>query len=221
MIPPATACFPAWVVSRWKPFLLIALLCGLAGCSQQTPPPASAGMAKAGGLQKYYPLFAVVKIPDSFMQQQGVSHHETNGWDFGSLENRAKVAAYVLAHPGEFSFTQPAGNFVPVVWSHKQTSIELRLDPRQEERDLEKYGMKTTAFEASVDVGDEDEHGNVQCSWWYGYGVHTKEPVGGSSDRGGTGPLGGGIYPVGQPDMAELYHGPDAALWLVVELNRK
>ena len=73
MIPPATACFPAWVVSRRKPFLLIALLCGLVSCSKQAPPPASAGMAKSGGLQKYYPVFAVVKIPDGFMQQQGVS----------------------------------------------------------------------------------------------------------------------------------------------------
>lgn len=206
---------------RMKHLLLIVLLLGLVSCSKEAPKPARPTNANAGGMHKYYPTIALVKIHDGFLQQHGVSYDETNGFNFGSVENRAQVAGYILAHPGEFSFTTLSGNFIPVVWNNRQTHISLLPDPQQEERDLNTYGLMTTGFDAGVDVGDEDSKGTVRCTWTYGYGVHMKEPIGGSTDHGVDAVYGGGYYPVGKPDMAHLFQIKGTTVWMVVALNRK
>ena len=104
--------------------------------------------------------------------------------------------------------------------THQQTSVKFILDPKQEADDLEKYGMQTVLFEASIDIQNEDERGNVMCQSFYGCSVHLKEPIGNSTDHGVTMPGAlEGVCHVGQPGMTPLFETKESSLWAVCELN--
>ena len=139
-------------------------------------------------------------------QRIGCPSDGTNGYYFDSGEGSSKFAAYILAHTNEFSFTTTTGNCVPIVHTHQQTSVKFILDPKREVDDLEKYGIQTVQFEASIDVQNEDERGNVMCQSFYSCSVHLKEPIGNSTDQGVTMPGAlEGACRVGQPGMSILF----------------
>jgi hypothetical protein len=202
-------------------FLLpLILLLAMAGCSPDKSQTPKTTASKSDVFGQFVVTFAVVKIPNNILEQHGCPFHGTNGYYFDSNEVASKFAAYILLHTNEFSFTTTTGNSVPIVHTHQQTSIKFILDPKQEADDLEKYGIQTVRFEASVDVQNEDEQGIVMCQSFYSYLVHLKEPLGNSTDHGGgfPGPL-EGVCRVGQPGMAMLFQTKTSSLWALAELN--
>jgi hypothetical protein len=202
-------------------FLLpLILLLAVVGCSPDKPQSPKTTASKSDVFGQFVVTFAVVKIPNSILEQHGCPFHGTNGYYFDSGEARDKFAFYVLAHTNEFSFTTTSGNCVPIVHTHQQTSVKFMLDPKQEADDLEKYGIQTVRFEASIDVQNEDERGNVMCQSFYGCSVHLKEPIGNSTDHGVTMPGAlEGLCRVGQPGMALLFQTKTSSLWALTELN--
>jgi hypothetical protein len=206
---------------RKCPLWLGVFLLGLVSCYKETSSPAPNTNVKTVELHKYYPTFAVAKIPAAFLQQQGVTYTEKNGWNFGSIENQEKVATYVLTHPDEFSLTVLTGNFVPLVYNHQQTSIELVPDPQQQASDFDRYGMKISQFSAGVEVKDDDDLGNVNCNWSCSLAVELKQPQGGSTGIGQSGAMGGPCARVGQPQMHPYFTVKDITMWVIHELNRK
>jgi hypothetical protein len=203
-------------------FLLpLILSLAIVGCSPDKPQSPKTSASKSEVFGRFVVTFAVVKVPNNILEQHGCSFHGTNGYYFDSSEARSKFAAYILAHTNEFSITTTTGNCVPIVHTHQQTSVKFILDPNQEAEDFEKYGIKTMRYEASIDVQNEDERGNVMCQSFYGYLVHLKEPIGNSTDQGGDlpGPL-EGVCHVGQPGMAILFQTKTSSLWALSELNQ-
>ncbi|HUB86335.1 MAG TPA: hypothetical protein VMB22_00470 [Verrucomicrobiae bacterium] len=201
-------------------FLLpLILSLAIAGCSPGKP-QSSKTASQSEVFGQFIVTFAVVKIPNNILEQHGCPLHGTNGYYFDSSEARDKFASYVLAHTNEFSFTTINGNCVPIVHTHQQTSVKFILDPKQEADDLEKYGLQTVRFDASIDVQNEDERGNVMCQSFYSYLVHLKEPIGNSTDHGGgiTGAL-EGVCHVGQPGIALLFQTKESSLWALSELS--
>jgi hypothetical protein len=203
--------------------LLLPLILSLAlmGCSPDKPQFPKTAASKSEVFGRFVVTFAVVKIPNNILEQHGCPSHGTNGYYFDSSEASTKFAAYILAHTNEFSFTTTTGNCVPIVHTHQQTSVKFILDPKQEEEDFEKYGVKTLRYEANIDVQDEDERGNVRCESFYGFLVHLKEPIGNSMDYGGSFPGSlEGLCRVGQPGMAILFQTKASSLWALSELNQ-
>ena len=204
-----------------KLFLPLLLSLAIVGCSpdkpQQTPKTATT-LSEVFG--RFVVTFAVVKIPNNILEQHGCPFHGTNGYYFDSGEARDKFASYVLAHTNEFSFTTTSGNCVPIVHTHQQTSVKFILDAKQEADDLEKYGIQTVRFEASIDVQNEDERGNVMCLSFYSFLVHLKEPIGNSTDHGGGFPGSlEGVCHVGQPGISILFQTKTCSLWALSNLN--
>lgn len=204
--------------------LLLPLIFSLAiaGCSPDQSHSPPTGASKSEVFEQFVVTFAVVKIPNSIMEQHGCRFQGTNGFDFGTVANRTKFAAYILAHTNEFSFTTSTGNIIPIVHTHQQTSVKFILDPKIEKADLEKYGIQTSQFEASLDVQEADEQGYVRCQAFYSFQVHLKEPIGNSTDQGGSGP--GpleGLCRIGQPGLAPLFQTKESSLWALSELIPK
>jgi hypothetical protein len=192
----------------------------IAGCSPDKPQPPNTTASKSDVFGRFVVTFAVVKILNNILGQHGCPSHGTNGYYFDSNEASDKFASYVLAHTNEFSFTTTSGNFIPIVHTHQQTSVKFIMDPKQEADDLQKYGLQTVGFEASIDVQNEDERGNVMCQSYYSYSVHLKESMGNSTDHGGGMPGAlEGLCRVGQPGMALLFQTKTSSLWALTELN--
>ncbi len=203
-----------------KSVLPLILALAIAGCSPNQPQTPKANVNQSDVPGSFTVTFAVVKIPNNILEQHGCRLLGTNGFDFGTLATRTQFAAYVLAHTNEFSFTTTSGNCVPIVHTHQQTGVKFILDPKQEADDLEKYGLQTVQFEASIDVRNQDERGNVMCQSYYGCSVHLKEPMGNSTDHGVTMPGAlEGACRVGQPDMTVLFQTKTSSLWALAELN--
>jgi len=204
-----------------KFILPLILLLAMVGCSPDKSQTPKTTASKSDVFGQFVVTFAVVKIPNNILEQHGCLSHGTNGYYFDAGEASSKFAAYILAHTNEFSFTTTTGNCVPIVHTHQQTSVRFILDPKQEDEDFEKYGIKTMRYEASIDVQNEDERGNVMCESHYGYLVHLKEPIGNSTEQGGgfPGPL-EGVCHVGQPGMAILFQTKTCSLCALSELNQ-
>ena len=169
---------------------------------------------------QYFVTFAAVKIPDEILKQYGCSFDEKGNQSF-TLEAREKLAAYILTHPNNFPFTTSVGNCVPMVGNGQQTYMRLLLDPKQEDSDFKRFGLTIKRFDVGINVQEEDNSGQVQCSWSCKWRVHLKEPIGGSTDQGGTGPMGCCVLNVGKPDLTLLFRGNGVSLWDLVALNRE
>jgi hypothetical protein len=202
-----------------KPLLTFLLLLALTGCSQKSSPE-SASQLKINPVpyHQYLVTFAAVRIPNEMLKPNAA---HANGINLGAIKDRYEFARYVLAHTNEFSFTTTKGNFLPTVATGGQTSIKFLLDPSQEQADLERTGIQLQSLQADVKVKNEDDHGYVWYEGHIGYGVHLKEPVGGSVDHGGDIPFPGGLLPVGQPDIIALFETKDFTLCGLVALNRE
>jgi len=168
------------------------------------------------GLHEYCAIFAAVKIPDETLKQLALPPFEAPHLQ----ENDQKLAVYVMAHSNDFSIATITGNCRPVVWNNGETHVKLLLDPKQEGKDLETLGLMTRHFDVRVSVRDEDGQGQVFADWFCSYLVHLKEPVGNSTDHGGSIPCGSGLIAIGQPFIWPLFHGKGVSLWLLGTLDR-
>lgn len=164
---------------------------------------------------QYLVTFAAVKIPNEMLKPNPA---HTNATD--TIKDRYKIASYVLAHTNEFSFTTTTGNFVPTVSTGRQTGGKFLLDSGHERADMERTGMQLKVFQTHIEVQNEDDHG---CVWYEGqvvYNVDLKERVGGAMGVGGGIPFPGGLLPVGQPDIVQLFNTREFTLCGLVALNR-
>jgi hypothetical protein len=196
--------------------LAVALLVGLVGCSRNERQPAKPAAKQSFGLHEYSVTLAAVKIPDETLKRLALPSFE----EVYSQEASQKLAAYVVAHSGDFSLTTIKGNCLPVVWNNGETHVKLLPDPKQEEKDFETLGLTTRPFDVCVSVREEDGQGWVYSDWRCSYGVHLKEPVGNSTDHGGSLTCGPGFAPVGQTNIWRLFHGKGVSLWMLGALNR-
>src|SRR5208283_1438311 len=96
-----------------KNLLFPVLLVGLVACSpteqQQVTPSATQHNID---LREYAVSFAAVKIRDETLKQLAFPPFE----EIYSQEAEKKLAAYVIAHSGDFSFTATTGNCLPIVY---------------------------------------------------------------------------------------------------------
>jgi hypothetical protein len=193
-----------------KRILPVVLLLALTACSGNRPRPVL-------NYHEYSVTFAAVKVPDSAFQGLGLSSYEDT---IRTAEACQKLADHVAGHPKEFSITTVNGNALPIVGTHGRTGIRLLLDPKQEKRDFEAYGMMAQKFDPAVRIQEEDDRGYVSCAWECAYGVHLKQPIGNSTDVGGSGGCGGAMTAVGKPEIMPLFHADGVSLWLLGQLNR-
>ncbi len=204
------------ISNQMKSLLSSVLLLGLVACSPQEQPPAKPEAKQHYALHEYSVTFAAVKIPDETLKQLGLPPFEGPHTE----ESDQKLAAYVVAHPGDFSIAGIKGNCLPVVWNNGETHVKLLLDPEQEQKDLETLGMMTRGFDIRVSVRDEQAVGQVYCDWFCCCGIHSKEQVRGSTDRGMTGGSLTGLITVGQTYIRPLLQGNGVSLWMMGALNR-
>jgi hypothetical protein len=201
-----------------KTFITILLLL-VAGCSQKPSPPMRPAVKAISPLHRYAPTFAAVIIPDSTLTRQSLPTYE----DCTNQDACRKVAAYVLAHSSdtaEMSFMSSSGNTLPIVWNNKQTNVRIVPDSKQQERDLQIFGIMIKSFDLGVSVGEESDKGQVNCQCFYDCGIHLKQTIGGSTDHGIGGSIGGGLTPVGHPEIWPVYRVDGASVWMLVALDR-
>lgn len=193
--------------------LLLAL--DLVGCSPSNESPA-ASHGKSLQSHRYLTTFAAVKVPNESLKP----YYQNNGYDFGTIHERYQFATRLLTCTNDCSVTTIDGNYLPIVVTGHGTGGKILPDARQEAADLEKTGMRLEQFEANVEVGDEDEHGSVWYQGRVSYRVHLREPVGNSTDHGGSIPFPGGMLLVGQADLQPLFATKDFTLCALVRLER-
>ena len=189
---------------------------GLSACSEKAPQPKIPAATPAAARHRYSVKFAAVKIPDSVLLSLGLPAYEESS----TPDSRRKLAAYVSAHPADFSIRSSTGNIVPLVQSNEQISMEILPDANQEARDFETLGMMTKEFIPSVAIREENDQGEVYYACHCRCGVRLKEAIGKSTDQGRGGGCGSGMIVIGQPEIWPLCRGNGVSLWMLVTLNR-
>lgn len=200
--------------------LAVIVLFSLASCSRDNP-ATSAKPASPRLSDRFSVTFAVVKLQNDDLLARGCLMRSTNGLAVNLQESR-EYAAYILDHKSDFAFAEARGNTIPLVTAtHQQTNARLDPDAGKEDRDFEKFGFKTEKFEASLDVRDEDDRGDVTCNSLASYLISMKEHEGGSFEHGGSGSFIGPVIKVGEPEMGLLEIVKGNSLWALYKLDKE
>ena len=196
-----------------KNFLFLLFVVGLVSCNREKSK--KLGENKTLVNHDYVVTFAAVKIPNEVLARYGDIKKILN-----DIPVRYRLSSYVLAHSGDFSFTTPSGNCLPIVENNHETRVKLLFDPILEEKDFKTLGIIMKRLDVYIRLQEENSTEQVACSWGCEFDVHMKEPTGNLTDEGGS-RCAGYMLKVGQPDMTLLTTGSGASIWMLVALNRK
>jgi len=195
-----------------KLFVLAFVCLGLCACSDSTPPQPSP--------KSYAVTFAVALLPDSILEEYGGSFSQEKGYKFASLDDRYRLAAYVLNNSDKFPVCRQGGGWIPLVRTGNKSQMLLTPEAAAATFSLDSAGVSLDRFEISVEVNSQNDSGQISCNWGCEFSLRLKKPVGNSTDHGGSRGSGYVLYS-GKPDMTPFFNFEGQALWMIVGLKRQ
>ena len=195
-----------------KLFVLALLCLAFSACSDSAPPKPTP--------KSYAAAFAVALLPDSLLIQYGGTFSQDKGCNFASLDDRYRLAEYVLENINRFPVCRPDGGWIPLVRTGNESRMLLTREAAAATFSLESTGVSLDRFNVSVAVDGENDSGQISCNWECEFSLRLKRPVGNSTDHGGSRGSGYVLYS-GKPDMTPFFNFEGQTLWMIVGLKRQ
>lgn len=192
--------------------VLASLCLAFTACSEsehQPPTPRS-----------YSVTFAVALVPDSLLAQYGGSFSREEGHRFTSLDDRYRLAAYVLENIDKFPVCRQDDGWTPLVATGKTSQMFLNSEVAAKTFSLDSTGVSLDRFSIYVAVEEESSTGQISCNWGCEFRLTLKYPIGNSTDHGGSRNSGYTLYS-DKPDMTPFFNFEGQTLWMIVGLTQR
>jgi hypothetical protein len=198
--------------NNMKPSVLALLCLVFSACSDSAPPKSIP--------KSYAATFAVALLPDSLLIQYGGTFSQEKGYSFSSLDDRYKLAAYVLENMNRFPVCRQDGGWIPLVRTGNESRMLLNSETSAATFSLESNGVSLDRFNISVAVVGENETGQISCNWGCEFGLTLRKAVDNSTGHGGSRGSGYVLYS-GKPDITPFFNFEGQTLWMIVGLKRQ